>query len=63
MWEFAKDDKIKFFNASALKEILAVAIPSVLQQSFISVGNMVHSVLGKWLRLIDHSGIFRGDKA
>lgn len=40
MREFAKDDKIKFFNVSALKEILAVAIPSVLQQSFISVGNM-----------------------
>lgn len=38
--ELAKDKKTKIFSASALKEILAVAVPSVLQQSFISVGNM-----------------------
>lgn len=38
--ELAKGKKTALFNTSALKEILAVAIPSVLQQSFISVGNM-----------------------
>lgn len=32
--------KSVFFSGSALKEILNVAVPSVLQQSFISVGNM-----------------------
>lgn len=36
----ANGEKSVPFSVPALKEILAVAIPSVLQQSFISVGNM-----------------------
>lgn len=39
--ELAKGKKTKLFNTSALREILAVAVPSVLQQSFISVGNII----------------------
>lgn len=33
-------EKSLFFSRSALREILNVAVPSVLQQSFISVGNL-----------------------
>ena len=35
------EGKIKRFSLPILKEIAAVAIPSILQQSFVSVGNMV----------------------
>lgn len=35
------EGKIDFFSARLLKEIAKVAIPSILQQSFISVGNII----------------------
>lgn len=34
-------EKISLFDISLLKEIMIVAIPSILQQSFISIGNIV----------------------
>lgn len=34
-------EKIALFDISLLKEIMIVAIPSILQQSFISIGNIV----------------------
>lgn len=34
------NEKIGLFSGAALREILGVAVPSVLQQSFISVGNL-----------------------
>jgi putative MATE family efflux protein len=40
MQSMRTDGKCEFFSVKALKEITAVAIPSILQQSFISVGNM-----------------------
>ena len=33
--------KVPLFSASLLKQIIAIAVPSTLQQSFISVGNLV----------------------
>lgn len=33
-------EKSRFFSGAALRDILIVAVPSVLQQSFISVGNL-----------------------
>lgn len=32
---------VKFFSFSLLKRIAAIAVPSILQQSFISVGNII----------------------
>lgn len=34
-------DKIKFFSVTHLKSFSVVAIPSILQQSFISIGNII----------------------
>lgn len=34
------EEKADFFSVKALKEITVVAIPSILQQSFVSIGNM-----------------------
>lgn len=34
------EEKAAIFSGAALKEILTVAIPSILQQSFISIGNL-----------------------
>lgn len=34
-------DKISFFSFGILKRIMTVAVPSILQQSFISVGNII----------------------
>ena len=34
------NDDVKLFSISALKEILTIAIPSILQQSFVSIGNL-----------------------
>lgn len=33
--------KVRLFSANALRKIAAIAIPSILQQSFISVGNII----------------------
>ncbi len=35
------DEKYKFFSWRILKKILVIAVPSILQQSFISVGNII----------------------
>lgn len=35
------DGRFRFFDGSILKQILVVAIPSTLQQSFISIGNII----------------------
>ncbi|MGN1405985.1 MAG: MATE family efflux transporter [Erysipelotrichaceae bacterium] len=35
------DDKVKIFSFDILKQIVVIAIPSTLQQSFISIGNIV----------------------
>ncbi len=35
------DGKVAIFNKEILKKILVIAVPSILQQSFISVGNIV----------------------
>lgn len=35
------DGKITFFSAPLLKKIAIIAIPSILQQSFISIGNII----------------------
>ena len=35
------EGKIEIFSASVLKKITVIAVPSILQQSFISVGNIV----------------------
>ena len=35
------DSRFRFFDGSILKQILVVAIPSTLQQSFISIGNII----------------------
>ncbi len=40
MTSLAADEKPPLFSKEALHEILEVAIPSILQQSFISVGNL-----------------------
>ena len=34
-------DKVPFFSIDILKRIMTVAVPSILQQSFISVGNII----------------------
>lgn len=34
-------ERVKLFSVKQLKEVLVVALPSVLQQSFISVGNII----------------------
>ena len=40
MKHIAEGEKPPVFSKSALKDIVSVAVPSVLQQSFVSVGNM-----------------------
>ncbi|MBQ9232787.1 MAG: MATE family efflux transporter [Lachnospiraceae bacterium] len=35
------DDKVKVFSKDILKKIAIIAVPSILQQSFISVGNII----------------------
>lgn len=42
-------EKTPFFSLSLLKEISAIAVPSILQQSFISIGNiMIQSVINSF---------------
>lgn len=41
MKKIKTNEKPKFFSLKLLKEIAAVAVPSILQQSFISVGNII----------------------
>lgn len=40
MKHIAEGEKPPVFSKSALKDIVSVAVPSILQQSFVSVGNM-----------------------
>lgn len=35
------DEKVSFFSADLLKKIAIIAIPSILQQSFVSIGNII----------------------
>lgn len=35
------DEKISFFSVDLLKKIAIIAIPSILQQSFVSIGNII----------------------
>ncbi len=35
------EGKVEIFNTEILKKIVAIAVPSILQQSFISIGNIV----------------------
>lgn len=38
---FNTEEKVPMFSAPILKKIAAIAVPSILQQSFISVGNII----------------------
>ena len=38
---FKLDEKVPLFSVSILKKLTAIAVPSILQQSFVSVGNII----------------------
>lgn len=58
--EMKIEEKSVFFDLKMLGKVSIVAVPSILQQSFISIGNMFIQSLVKWVWTISNCGIFCG---